>query len=780
MRKGLRITLGALAAFAMVHSASFALAPVFTKPLPDVIVHDKEGNVGRTMDMNYFVYVNAFDIREFFRDDDSPTSHIRFVFFENNSWNDYMIGNPSRGATQFRLDDPDLDIDDVSTWAQQSERVEITQGWNATADQEGDEEGVAFPLTSRVWWWAFRNLLYSPEIAGGVLDQSVQPNAIRSQYGRFDFFGNPLGPYHPGLTSQLGPNPNTGSIFRFGPFPEPIGGQTILADGTITASTGTINSWRVWGNQTPGVYPGGDHNNYNPATNGGVAIPDEEGIGANNLIAGFTSTTRLRLMTTGDRPGTAVVGPSFVRSSNGSLQGLLAPRRGRRDILLYMADLDGNITTTTFGVYAQTGGNSTLDCDRLSIAVETLFKDDFVSGAGTDWSYVSDGTGPLGDATSGSGAGFISLQAGATAPSAAPFNKWFGNWTTTTNSGAVLANKIPAIASSKIYRARFNVTPSGVPASGGASDKRNIPQVRMGPSSVVEAISVRNLFGSLEDNGADANPHWNNPGTATDLDVIWSGHVDAPNVGNLAIGGSGNSTGEDLRGFKMAFEVLDTNITAGQDDAGVMTLNQVCVEAHPRPGNVTPVTTITDFRTSAGWTSITQTAAITVTENGDGSIRFNDAGLPNTTAGQNGQFFLRERADIVPWVNGMERVKVTMAVPTSVSRDVFHRFRVRLITFNPEVMAQEFQVLQQNVLTALGNPWVPANSDTQAGATTYEVYQSGHGGPSALILSQGAQAGTFKLALDALHNLGPASDNDNPTAVAVYQATIENLGELPG
>ena len=87
MRKGF-ITLMA-AAFAFLGASTFANAPTI-RSIPDVVITDTE-QPALTADINFFRYMNAFDVRDYASDSDTDYDALKFSFREGTTHNNVAI-----------------------------------------------------------------------------------------------------------------------------------------------------------------------------------------------------------------------------------------------------------------------------------------------------------------------------------------------------------------------------------------------------------------------------------------------------------------------------------------------------------------------------------------------------------------------------------------------------------------------------------------------------------------------------------------------------------------
>jgi hypothetical protein len=73
-------------------ASSFANAPVI-RTIPDIIISDKEDNIGFTIDNNLFRYINAINLTGYISDPDSPTTSINIAFVEASTHHDTSIND---------------------------------------------------------------------------------------------------------------------------------------------------------------------------------------------------------------------------------------------------------------------------------------------------------------------------------------------------------------------------------------------------------------------------------------------------------------------------------------------------------------------------------------------------------------------------------------------------------------------------------------------------------------------------------------------------------------
>lgn len=126
MKKGLVVLLGT--ALLAVAGSGFAEAPMIGG-VPDVNIGDAEDNVGATADLNFFRYVNAFNVMSFVSDADSTAAQLKFAF-----------------------DEKDTDINNIAINGvkQLANPAALPSAWGASAIPAGE------------YWFSVRDILRSP------------------------------------------------------------------------------------------------------------------------------------------------------------------------------------------------------------------------------------------------------------------------------------------------------------------------------------------------------------------------------------------------------------------------------------------------------------------------------------------------------------------------------------------------------------------------------------------------------------------------------------------
>jgi hypothetical protein len=458
-----------------------------------------------------------------------------------------------------------------------------------------------------------------------------------------------------------------------------------------------------------------------------------------------------------------------------------------RGISLFAADNQDNIGSTSLLVYSVVGGT-----DDLSGGFTTIFSDPFLNNnqTPTNWTYATLEP-AMGAATSGIGAGFLSMTAGATGTGSVTgippgdYGRWQQNRLEAPalpGSGVLIEGQIPYAAGNIVYVARFTLAHD-------ATLRMDAPNIRIGlENSINYQVVQNNLGGSYDGNSANdaaMNPQLPDANTPTVFEVLLGQNSDGDNFANLD--DTSGPTGADLRNYVAYFEIFDQN-RGIQERAGTWTLTNFDVVTIDEPGAVTPTLTITDFRTSNGFIDIEPTTGgnvITATRGSSNEVTFNDAGQANDTDPVEGDFYLLSRNNTIGWTSGnLIRCSVTMACPTQTARDNFHRFRIRHnVVLNQ--LSQEYFLIHSTVggEARFGDPGLPTASP---GTTTYDVYVPHYGGETAFLdaidpnLLGGQDAGLWQFNLDMLNNVGepgnPAEVTSNlPTSLTITQATFETL-----
>jgi hypothetical protein len=400
--------------------------------------------------------------------------------------------------------------------------------------------------------------------------------------------------------------------------------------------------------------------------------------------------------------------------------------------------------------------------DSLSGAFTTLFAQGSLP---TQWTY-SNGAPTLPAATSGTGAGLVTLTAGLTATGSvagqAYDDKFFGRWAlldNATSAPGFRTGRIPDQPGTMIYAARFTL-------SHNVASLQNVPSIRIGVRNDNNSIQLQNSIESVNNTDVTANPHLPASGVSRVYPLYWSMNDQAPNVANLAnVAGVG-----DQNNWSAFFDILD----ADNAKSGMWTLSAFDVLTMARPNDQTADTTITDFATGfVASTGSTGTQPTFATSAVGGT--FTDPGTTVTDAAQ-GNYMLRERANTIAWTAGkLLRIKANVSCPTTANRNNFHRFRVRHRVFFGNI-AQEFFVNNNSGFSSVGYPYLPiARDGNDALSTRYDIYLPAYGGPTALLTTNGG--GSFALGLDQLHHVSDAGVKANATATTVHRVTYEALNE---
>lgn len=453
-----------------------------------------------------------------------------------------------------------------------------------------------------------------------------------------------------------------------------------------------------------------------------------------------------------------------------------------RAVSLFAADNQDNVDSETLMVYSVVGGT-----DGLSGGFTTIFSDPFLNNnqTPTNWTYATLEP-AMGAATSGQGAGFLSMTAGATGTGTVTgippgdYGRWQQNRLEAPalpGSGVLIEGQIPYAAGNVVYVARFELAHD-------STLRMHAPGIRIGLENSINYQVIQNNYrGAFAANSADDagnNPHLPDANTATVFEVLLGQNNAGPNFSNLD--DTGGATGADLRNYVAYFETFDQNRGGGiQERAGTWTLTNFDVVTIDRPGNVSPTLTITDFRTSNGFLDIEPSGGnvITATRGASNEVTFNDAGQANNTNPVDGDFYLLSRNNTIGWTAGnLIRCTVDLECPTQTARDNFHRFRVRHNVILNQV-SQEYFLIHSTVggEARFGDPGLPGVSPN---TTEYDVYVPHQGGATAFLTGLGINADQWQFNLDALNNVGepgnPAEVTANlPTSLTVLEATFETL-----
>lgn len=158
MKKGLTLALGTIV-LAWASVSGYANAPIISN-VPDVVISDQEDNdgiTGATVDINFFRYLNAFNIMAYTQDDDTTPTSLVWGFQED-----------ANGTNK------DLSINGKTELSD----AEVTGAASAWTNKiVGSGSGNSF-------LWSFRNILWSPPNRPTIGDPNTTTGA--------NPFGNPL------------------------------------------------------------------------------------------------------------------------------------------------------------------------------------------------------------------------------------------------------------------------------------------------------------------------------------------------------------------------------------------------------------------------------------------------------------------------------------------------------------------------------------------------------------------------------------------------------------
>jgi len=147
MKKGLITAVGTI--LLAIAGRGYANAPTISN-VPDIIISDKEDNVGATVDQNFFRYLNAFNILDYAKDTDSTPAQMLFAFKEQTNVNNLTINGVSQ-------------LPNTTT---------LPSAWGAAKINTSASYG---------FWFSFRDILRSPGTGSGPFSNPL------------DASGNPVG-----------------------------------------------------------------------------------------------------------------------------------------------------------------------------------------------------------------------------------------------------------------------------------------------------------------------------------------------------------------------------------------------------------------------------------------------------------------------------------------------------------------------------------------------------------------------------------------------------------